>query len=273
MPKLEGEAFLFYFERWRGSRPVQRMTFGERGIFLEMLIEQWMRGDLPDDPRAIADAIATSDAQVGEIEAAWPAMRRQFITVERADHRIQNLALERVRRTRRAQLRKNRESGREGGKRSVAKRQARDELSLKGRLSDPQPIKEVKEEKYKESKEREIPRTRASVFEGSLPREHRDHVFCDPSFSICVPAAVHAKFIGPYARRCGGDREVAHDQLCQWYAKTAEALAADYVMGDAFKFWQPRFDAAFATADPTTVSNDAAWDAAIKAGPSVRRNA
>src|SRR5262249_55833203 len=100
-----GEFFFFYFERWRGSRQVQRMTFAERGVFLEMLIEQWIRGDLPDDPRTVADAIATSTAHVGEVEAAWPAVRRQFDLVDTDSTRIHNRVLARVWKERQAWVR------------------------------------------------------------------------------------------------------------------------------------------------------------------------
>jgi hypothetical protein len=34
-------AFLFYVKDWRSSRRVQGMPFAARGMYLEMLIEQW----------------------------------------------------------------------------------------------------------------------------------------------------------------------------------------------------------------------------------------
>jgi hypothetical protein len=44
-----------------------------------------------------------------------------------------------------------------------------------------------------------------------------------------------------------GDREKGASALKEWYASVVSGLPPEFVMGDAFKFWQPRFDAEFAT--------------------------
>lgn len=85
------------------------------------------------------------------------------------------------------------------------------------------------------------------VFGGSLPREHLDHAACDDSLSRCVPNAVHGKLANGLAPRHGGDRDAAKAALLAWYPAVWSSLPPDFVMGDAFKFWQSRFDAAFAT--------------------------
>lgn len=120
----------------------------------------------------------------------------------------------------------------------------------------------TKPNQTKEELEREsAPRAHAAtVFDGSLPRDHRDHVFCDPTFSVCVPPQVHRKFLGPLSRRYAGDRQKTHDALKAWYARIAADLPPETVMGDAFKFWQPRFDAAFATPAPVGPPRDADAD-------------
>jgi hypothetical protein len=66
-------AFLFDYQAWKASRPVQRMSFAQRGMYLEMLIEQADRGSLPDDPRVVADIIG---GDVDEWVTAWPVLRR-----------------------------------------------------------------------------------------------------------------------------------------------------------------------------------------------------
>jgi hypothetical protein len=256
MARIEGEAFLFYFERWRGSKPVQRLSFAERGMFLEMMIEQWMRGDLPDDAKAVADAIALNDAQVAEVEHAWSALRRLFVSAGKAECRIQNLPLERVRRERQRFLRNQQKSGQRGGKAAAYNRRNGKALSLQRASSDPIPKNGTEQNPTEPNgTEREIaparPR-RASVLDGSLTRDHLGHVFCSEDFAVCVPSAVHAKFIGPLSRKFGGDREQAHAALLAWYATTTSALPSDCVMGDAFRFWQPRFDAAFASQETVT---------------------
>lgn len=99
-----------------------------------------------------------------------------------------------------------------------------------------------------------------TVFSGSLPREHLPHVACDPTFSHCVPDAVHRKLQNTLAPKYGGNRDKAGEVLKNWYPTVWAALADDFVMGDAFKFWQGRFDATFASTDsavkkPEPVSN------------------
>lgn len=69
-------AFQFYVKEWRSSRAIQRMSMAERGMYLEMLMEQWENLSLPDDPRAVADLIG--GATEAEWIAAWPALRRKF---------------------------------------------------------------------------------------------------------------------------------------------------------------------------------------------------
>ncbi len=88
---------------------------------------------------------------------------------------------------------------------------------------------------------------RDGVMAGQLPRDHVTHVFCNDAFSCCVPTAVHSKLVNLLAPRHGGDRAATGDELKAWYPTVAASLVPDFIMGDAFKFWQGRFDAVFAT--------------------------
>ncbi len=105
-------AYQFYVKEWRSSRSVQRMTFAQRGMFLEMLNEQWENLSLPDDPATVADIIGGT---VEEWAAAWPVLRRKFVLqrgrkcdqamipeTHDASRRIVNLKLEEIRSVRRA---------------------------------------------------------------------------------------------------------------------------------------------------------------------------
>lgn len=80
------------------------------------------------------------------------------------------------------------------------------------------------------------------VLAGMLPKDHRSHRICSPNFRWCIPAQVHAKF----KQALGGDG--ADVRLLAWYAEVWSGLGEDTVVGDAFRFWQPLFDAKFATA-------------------------
>src|SRR5262245_4425475 len=53
-------AFLFYVNDWRSSRRVAAMTFAERGMYLEMLLEQWDTGSVPGSPAACAKVLGGS---------------------------------------------------------------------------------------------------------------------------------------------------------------------------------------------------------------------
>lgn len=88
------------------------------------------------------------------------------------------------------------------------------------------------------------------VMAGSLPRDHISHAACSPNFSWCVPGAVHQKLVNSLKPKHGGDAVAAGKVLQGWYPTVWQSLPADFTMGDAFRFWSPRFDAAFASADP-----------------------
>lgn len=87
-------AFQFYVKDWRSSRKVQTMTFAERGMYLEMLLEQWETGSVPSTPAALASLL-------GGTEAAWTRAWPKLILCFKArarDGRFVNEKLEAVRR-------------------------------------------------------------------------------------------------------------------------------------------------------------------------------
>lgn len=88
---------------------------------------------------------------------------------------------------------------------------------------------------------------------GSLQRDHLNHAACDDTYSRCVPNPVHEKLANSLAPKHNGDRESAKSALKAWYPTIWATLSADFVIGDAFKFWQARFDTAF-TAKVVTVA-------------------
>jgi hypothetical protein len=78
---------------------------------------------------------------------------------------------------------------------------------------------------------------------------HLTHAVCDPSHSYCVPAPVHHKLAELLAPKHAGDRDAAKVALEHWYPTVFAKLPDKFVMGDAFRFWQSRFDAEFANQD------------------------
>jgi hypothetical protein len=149
--------FLFDVAAWRGSRAIQRMSFAERGVYFEMLLEQWEKRALPDSVEQVADAIAGSDAQAAEVLAAWPNVRRKFLTNTRGE--IFNDALERTRRKQRAYRKSKEEAGREGGKAKAVNRTKDSELSastnvavLADATAEPSGKEEVREVERREGR-------------------------------------------------------------------------------------------------------------------------
>ena len=120
--------FFFDVKAWRGSRAVQRMTMAERGVFFEMLCEQWEKRDMPDNAQEVAEAISCTDAQVAEVLAAWPVVRRKFLAARGDDTRIYNETLERTRQKQKENRRKRIDAGALGGKARAAKLQKQQEL-------------------------------------------------------------------------------------------------------------------------------------------------
>ena len=87
----------------------------------------------------------------------------------------------------------------------------------------------------------------AAVLDGTLPRDHVSHAECSPNLAWCVPAAVHAKLASKLSPRYQGERADAERALRRWYPVVWATLAPTFVMRDAFRFWEGRFDAEFAT--------------------------
>ena len=116
------QKFLFDVPGWRSSKAIHRMTMSERGVYLEMLLEQWEKRNLPDDPQAVAEAIAVTDAQAAEVLAAWPVVRRKFLPSRGDESRIYNATMERTRREQREYRRKRQDAGAAGGRAKAAKR-------------------------------------------------------------------------------------------------------------------------------------------------------
>lgn len=97
------------------------------------------------------------------------------------------------------------------------------------------------------------------VMAGALGKEHNSHRACSPNFAWCVPGGVHAKFRNALAPRFGRDDTAADVALEAWYAAVWSDLPTDFIMPDAFKFWQRQFDAKWATPPAPTERDQPAY--------------
>jgi uncharacterized protein YdaU (DUF1376 family) len=106
--------YRWYWRDWRGSRAVQKMTALERGIYRELLDEQWRIGHLVNDPAWLADAAMCTEQ---ELANAWQMLSKCFPPIEGTDGQLlANTRLE-AERTENDTLRAKRATaGRLGGK-------------------------------------------------------------------------------------------------------------------------------------------------------------
>ena len=110
MTMRESPWFPFDVLAWRSSRRVQAMDPATRGLYLEMLIEQWDHGAAPSTPETCAAAMGFA---VEMWRAGWPQLADCF---SKRGAKLINLRLDRTRRERLAFLADQRARGSLGGK-------------------------------------------------------------------------------------------------------------------------------------------------------------
>jgi uncharacterized protein YdaU (DUF1376 family) len=71
--------YRWYWRDWRGSRGVQKMTATERGIYRELLDEQWRVGHLVNDPEWLAEAAMCTEQ---ELANAWQVLSKCFPPID-----------------------------------------------------------------------------------------------------------------------------------------------------------------------------------------------
>lgn len=102
--------YRWYWQAWRANRAVQRMTPLARGLYRELLDEQWAEGFVPDDPEKCAEIC---NCRLVDFRREWPAIRERFAV--RGPGILINERLE-LERTSVDEVRvKNSQAGRRGG--------------------------------------------------------------------------------------------------------------------------------------------------------------
>lgn len=74
--------YKWYWRDWRGSRAVQKMTALERGIYRELMDEQWRSGALKNDPEWLADAAMCTTEELAQV---WHVVSKCFPPIEGTD--------------------------------------------------------------------------------------------------------------------------------------------------------------------------------------------
>lgn len=263
MPREKSPAFQFYPADFLADDKVTCMSSAAKGAYIVLLCQCWLHQTLPNDPQQLRRLAHYEGRHWSQI---WPQLRPCFVPYEGIPGRggFQQPRIEKERQ-KQAHFRSH---GRKGGLQSANSRQAKANSSSSSSSSssdkrDPTDIRviskaraPIKSESVARAPSEKIQgNQKTTVLSGSLPREHLTHALCDETYSRCVPAAVHAKFINLLAPRHSGDRNAAAEALKAWYVTVWATLPTDAVLGDAFKFWQPWFDSAFVNTRGPTEAN------------------
>lgn len=103
--------YKWFWQKWRASREVQRMGYVARGLYRELLDEQWDKGGIPDDVNRLA---AICDCPLEVMQNEWPKVAPHF-QVQKKNGLLANGVLESMR-TEHDTIRVNRQSaGKLGG--------------------------------------------------------------------------------------------------------------------------------------------------------------
>lgn len=101
--------YKWYWEKFRLSRAVRRMDYIQRGLYRDLLDEQWENGSVSGDIEDMADLCG---CPVDVMASAWQVLERCFTL---ADGCYKNDFLEQQRTAKDAERIKRRESGKKGG--------------------------------------------------------------------------------------------------------------------------------------------------------------
>lgn len=273
----DSQAFLFNVEEFFGSVAAQRMSFAEKGVYLVMLFQQWRAKErsLPDSPEGVAELIAVTPDQASEVEAAWTAVRRKFVTSKHTQGRIYNVKLEETRRAQRAYFKRRSVAGQKGGEARARKLRQAKEIDPVANVAMPHFDKansgnaQAKRSDQLSVVKSSSVQSRSGVFAGSLPRDHVNH-------AICGRVCLHNNHLARLAHKLGGDSADARVSVLAWAKGVADAwmkppLDTKPIGENDFAFWDARFvEWQPATGTSKASEQDAAFAAALRKGPSVR---
>lgn len=257
MTRESSPAFRFYVKEWRSSRPVMRMSFAERGMYLEMLLEQWENLSLPDDPTAVAEIIGGKPSWW---KKAWPTLRKNFVFAD--DGRIVNARLETERRKQREWKDQQSDKGRIGAAARWQKDQGNQEKAMaqaspgiaqpmpKQCVGIPQALPDacVGIPQAMPKNASSSPFAIASSFAEEIAPApeirdgtHLKHFQCGPRGTHCIHKSQHKEFVDLLTPR-HGSAEKAGRHLRTWYAAIWSSLKPEEAHRDIFAFWRERFD-------------------------------
>jgi hypothetical protein len=275
-------AFQFYVKEWRSSRAVQRMTYAQRGMYLEMLLEQWENLSVPDSPTECAALLGGTDE---EWIGAWPALRRNFVDLKKSGRpaksvepgtvgRIVNLRLESGRKERKAHLKRSRNGGitraltasrgndgtyHPAGEPAGVQPEGQPEIQVESSTPSSSPSASASASASAVKAQGRVP------MRGTLVTPHRALAH-NAYFSDCgdVPNWLHNEFTRKLANS-GLDDGAAEKRAFAFYAEIEAKFKGQIIGEEPRVFWRARFAEAFSapvvgSASPRTAGNRAGLD-------------
>lgn len=164
MARLEPlQYYKWLWQAWRSNRRVQRMHYIARGLYRELLDEQWSEGSIPPDLFELADICGCPKSVMQE---HWPEIEPCF--VQREDGRLVNPKMETVRTDKDATRIKQSEAGKASAAAKALNRQAKS-TDVQQTLSGLEQPLYRREEKSREEQRREEERENERATEPPTP--------------------------------------------------------------------------------------------------------
>lgn len=275
-PSKKAPAYMWYPKDFDSDEVVKMMTGEQEGAYRHLLDHQWLEGSLPPDPKKVALLALKWGPVERFVTEIWPSMAAKF--VPRHDGRLINKRLERQRVEYDAFCKVQANNGLKGS----AARWGRDGEPIATPLPSPSPtdggsngvaihspmakngfpishfpdpISQIPDPREGTGQvvpdpPRRPPSGRSNgVFEGALPLKHGSHAAC--SLNGCVHQKVHDVLAAELATKFHDDTAAAARALVEWYPSVLATIPDGHLMGDAFAFLRPHFNAKWADPPPT----------------------
>lgn len=241
-------AFQFYPKDFLTSSTVRLMSMEARGVYITLLALSWLDGALP---ASVDDLAKLAGCSARKLKKIWPNIASAFTLT---DAGYVNLRLEKEREKQRGSKAESSEKGRKGAEArwhghspGISQPMPEPDATATAQAMPADSFSIAIADRNKENAQARVSRSGGAALAGMLPRDHLTHEACSPNYAWCVPYSVHVKLAARLAPKHGGDVVAAKGALLAWYPTVWASLPEGTVLGDAFKFWGPRFDAAFAS--------------------------
>jgi uncharacterized protein YdaU (DUF1376 family) len=232
--RIKRPAYQWNVQDARSDEVFLLMTYEQRGIYRELLDQQWLEGSIPADPSSLAKILRISPAKFQKV---WPLISSKFRP--RSDSRLVNDRLEVYRRGLDEFVKNQAEKGAIG----AAKRWGSHAPAIATPMANDSTLTLTKTVTQEQERESAPPRTPArSETRTAAPliaqSSHRNHAICGV---VCLPSAMYEQFLG-FCRHRPDPQGYVSAFFAQWNTRYFEGdRKAHEISGDAFDFWRKRW--------------------------------